>query len=103
VHTPAFGRGASPQRLLTTVLFTDIVDSTARAAELGDRDWKDLAARHHAIVRQQLRALHDRELDTAGAGFFAIFERLAQAIGCATSVIDLAPLDIRIRAAVHMG
>jgi YVTN family beta-propeller protein len=104
VHTPTLRRGGSPQRLLTTVLFTDIVGSTERAAQLGDRGWKDLVARHHAIVRQELHAFHGRELDTAGDGFFAIFDRPAQAIECATSISDhLAPLDIQIRAAVHMG
>lgn len=97
-------RGGNPERLLTTVLFTDIVGSTERAAELGDRGWKDLVARHHAIVRQELRAFHGRELDTAGDGFFAIFDRPAQAIECATRIIDdLRPLDVRIRASIHMG
>ncbi len=97
-------RGGSPERLLTTVLFTDIVGSTERAAELGDRGWKDLVARHHRIVRQDLHAFHGRELDTAGDGFFAMFDRPAQAIECATHIIDdLRPLDLRIRASIHMG
>ena len=101
---PLLHRGGGPQRLLTTVLFTDIVGSTERAAQLGDRGWKELVARHHAIVRQELRAFHGRELDTAGDGFFASFERPAQAIECATAIIDgLRPLDLRIRAAIHMG
>ncbi len=97
-------RGPSSQRLLTTVLFTDIVGSTERAAALGDRAWKDLVARHHAIVRQELRRLHGRELDTAGDGFFATFDTPAQAIECTTAIIDaLRPLDLQIRAAIHMG
>jgi YVTN family beta-propeller protein len=97
-------RGGGPQRQLATVLFTDIVGSTERAAQLGDRGWKALLARHHAIVRQQLKAFHGREVDTAGDGFFATFGPPAQAIECAGSIIDhLAPLDLRIRAAVHMG
>jgi YVTN family beta-propeller protein len=97
------GRGSS-QRLLTTVLFTDIVGSTERAAALGDRGWKDLVARHHAIVRRELRRFHGRELDTAGDGFFATFERPAQAIECATAISDdLRPLDLQIRAGIHMG
>ena len=97
-------RGENSQRLLTTVLFTDIVGSTERAAALGDRRWKDLVARHHAIVRRELRRFHGRELDTAGDGFFASFDRPAQAIECATAVIDdLRPLDLQIRAAIHMG
>jgi len=97
-------RGAGSQRLLTTVLFTDIVGSTERAAALGDRGWKDLVARHHAIVRKALRRFHGRELDTAGDGFFATFERPVQAIECATAIIDdLRPLDLQIRAGIHMG
>jgi len=101
---PLLHRGGGRQRLLTTVLFTDIVGSTERAAQLGDRGWKELVARHHAIVRQELRTFHGRELDTAGDSFFAIFERPAQAIECATAIIDgLRPLDLRIRAAIHMG
>ncbi len=97
-------RGGSPERQLATVLFTDIVGSTERAAQLGDRGWKALLARHHAVVRQQLKAFHGREIDTAGDGFFATFGPPAQAIECAAAIIDdLAPLDLRIRAAVHMG
>jgi YVTN family beta-propeller protein len=97
-------RGGSPQRLLTTVLFTDIVGSTERAARLGDRGWKDLVARHHAIVRRELRRFRGRELDTAGDGFFATFERPAQAIECAAAIIDdLRALDLQIRAGIHMG
>ena len=97
-------RGGSPQRLLTTVLFTDIVGSTERATQLGDRGWKDLVARHHAIIRRELRRFHGRELDTAGDGFFATFDRPAQAIECATAIIDaLRPLKLEIRAGIHMG
>ncbi len=97
-------RGSGPERLLATVLFTDIVDSTERAARLGDRGWKALLARHNAIVRKELKAFHGRELDTAGDGFFAAFGPPAQAIECAAAVIDdLAALDLQIRAAVHMG
>lgn len=94
----------SHQRLLITVLFTDIVGSTERATRLGDRGWKALLARHHAIVRRELRRFHGRELDTAGDGFFASFERPAQAIECAIAIIDaLRPIGLDIRAAVHMG
>jgi YVTN family beta-propeller protein len=86
------------------VLFTDIVGSTERAAALGDRGWKALLARHHAIVRRELRRFHGRELDTAGDGFFATFERPVQAIACATAISDdLRPLDLQIRAGIHMG
>ncbi len=104
VFAPILHRGESPRRLLTTVLFTDIVGSTQRAAALGDRGWKDLLARHHAIVRRELRRFHGRELDTAGDGFFATFERPIQAIECATTISDaLRPLDLQIRAGIHMG
>jgi YVTN family beta-propeller protein len=97
-------RGEDPERRLATVLLTDIVGSTERAALLGDRGWKALLARHHAIVRQQLKACHGRERDTAGDGFFATFGPPAQAIECAAAIIDhLVPLDLEIRAAVHMG
>jgi YVTN family beta-propeller protein len=90
--------------LLTTVLFTDIVGSTERAAFLGDRSWKDLVARHHAIVRRELRRFHGREVDTAGDGFFATFEQPVEAIECATVIIDgLRSLDLQIRAGIHMG
>jgi YVTN family beta-propeller protein len=97
-------RDPGSQRLLVTVLFTDIVGSTERAAALGDRGWKELVARHHEIVRRELRRFHGRELDTAGDGFFASFERPTQAIECATAVIDdLRAIDLQIRAAIHMG
>jgi YVTN family beta-propeller protein len=101
---PRLHRAERSKRLLTTVLFTDIVGSTERAIELGDRGWKDLVARHHAVVRRALARFGGRELDTAGDGFFATFERPAQAIECATEIIDdLRPLGLRIRAAIHMG
>ncbi|HUG47547.1 MAG TPA: adenylate/guanylate cyclase domain-containing protein [Candidatus Limnocylindria bacterium] len=93
-----------PERLLATVMFTDIVGSTELATQLGDRGWKSLVARHHAIVRRQLKRFGGRELDTAGDGFFVMFDRPAQAIDCAWAIIDaLRPLNIDIRAAVHMG
>jgi YVTN family beta-propeller protein len=85
-------------------MFTDIVGSTELAAKLGDRGWKALVARHNSVVRRELKRFAGRELDTAGDGFFVMFERPAQAIDCAWAVIDaLRPLDIQIRAAVHMG
>ena len=96
-------RGAA-DRLLATVMFTDIVGATERAGELGDRAWKRLLERHNAIVRRELKRFAGRELDTAGDGFFVMFERPAQAIDCAWAVMDaLRPLDVQIRAAVHMG
>ena len=67
-------RGHEPDRILTTVLFTDIVEATKRAVEIGDRGWKELLRQHHFIVRQQLDRHRGRELDTAGDGFFASFD-----------------------------
>ena len=85
-------------------MFTDIVGSTELAGQVGDRAWKALVARHNAIVRRELRRFAGRELDTAGDGFFVMFDRPAQAIDCAWAVIDaLRPLNLQIRAAVHMG
>ncbi|MFN2389312.1 MAG: adenylate/guanylate cyclase domain-containing protein [Actinomycetota bacterium] len=97
-------RTSAPDRVLATVMFTDIVGSTQRAAELGDRRWRDLLARHHAIVRAELRRFGGREIDTAGDGFFATFERPARAVECAAAIRSrVAPLGLEIRAAIHMG
>ncbi len=85
-------------------MFTDVVRSTERAAEMGDRAWKELVSRHNAIVRRALKRYGGRELDTAGDGFFAIFERPGQAIECASSVIaSLATLRVEIRSGIHTG
>ena len=65
---------AEPDRVLATVLFTDIVDATARAADLGDRAWRELLQKHHEVVRGQLSRFRGREIDTAGDGFFATFD-----------------------------
>lgn len=93
-----------PRRLLTTLLFTDIVGSTQRAEELGDRRWRQLLSNHNRIVRRDLKRFHGREIDTAGDGFFATFEQPSEAIACALTLIqDLRALDIQIRAGVHMG
>ena len=73
---------AEPERILTTVLFTDIVGSTERAAQLGDRAWRELIARHHAVVRSELARFRGREIDTAGDGVFASFDGPARAIAC---------------------
>ena len=94
------------QRLsvLVTVLFTDIVGSTEIAAELGDKRWRDLVRRHHAIVRQELKRFRGRELDTAGDGFFTRFDRPADAIRCACAISDgVRELGIEIRAGIHVG
>ena len=96
--------GERPETVLTTVLFTDIVDSTRRAAELGDRAWTDLVESHHAMVRRLLDRFRGRELDTAGDGFFATFDGPARAIRCASAVTEAAPdLGLEVRAGVHTG
>ena len=97
-------RTPGQERVLATVLFTDIVGSTELAASLGDRRWRDLVARHHAVVRAQLKRFRGREVDTAGDGFFAIFDRPAQAIECASAILAaLRPLGIEVRAGLHTG
>jgi class 3 adenylate cyclase len=85
-------------------LFTDIVGSTERAAELGDRGWKQLLEEHHRRVRGQLARFRGVEVDTAGDGFFATFDGPARAVRCARSLIDaVAALDVEVRAGVHTG
>jgi hypothetical protein len=85
-------------------LFTDIVGSTERAAEMGDKRWRQMLSAHHALVRKQLRRFAGREVDTAGDGFFATFDQPAQAIRCAEAVVhDVRRLGIEVRAGVHMG
>jgi class 3 adenylate cyclase/DNA-binding beta-propeller fold protein YncE len=97
-------RTQTKQRLLTTVLFTDIVGSTQHASELGDRRWRQLLGRHHNIVRRLLKRHGGREIDTAGDGFFATFDQPAQAIECAVAIgRAVRPLGIEVRAGVHMG
>jgi len=93
-----------PDSVLTTVLFTDIVGSTERAAALGDRGWRDLLARHHAAVRRQLSRFRGEELDTAGDGFFATFDGPARAIRCAQAILaDVGELGLDLRAGLHTG
>jgi len=91
-------------RILATVLFTDIVNSTQHAERLGDKAWRDLLDRHHAFVRQELRRFRGREIDTAGDGFFATFDGPARGVRCALAIRDLVrPLGIDIRAGLHTG
>ena len=91
-------------RVLATVLFTDIVDSTATAVELGDRAWRDLLEQHHAIVRQALARWRGEELDVAGDGFFARFDGPARAIRCAGDITDgVREIGLEVRAGVHTG
>jgi class 3 adenylate cyclase len=100
--SPAVGRRR--QRTLATVLFTDIVGSTELAAELGDRGWQELLARHHRIVRRNLKRFGGREVDTAGDGFFATFDRPTDAVRCACATVDdVRELGMEIRAGVHTG
>jgi class 3 adenylate cyclase len=95
---------AAPDRVLATVLFTDLVGSTARAAELGDSAWRSILERHHAIVRDQLQRFRGTEHDTAGDGFFASFDGPARAIRCATAIREgLESLDLEVRAGLHTG
>jgi class 3 adenylate cyclase len=91
-------------RVLATVMFTDIVGSTAKAAELGDHSWRNLIERHHAVVRSQLDRYRGRELDTAGDGFFATFDGPIRAIQCAVAArAAVRELGLEIRAGLHTG
>jgi pimeloyl-ACP methyl ester carboxylesterase/class 3 adenylate cyclase len=95
---------AELDRALATVLFTDVAGSTEKAAELGDRRWKELVEEHHRLVRGQLARYRGVEVDTAGDGFFATFDGPARAVRCARSILDaVAPLGIEVRAGVHTG
>ena len=97
-------RRAASDSVLATVLFTDIVGATERAAALGDRAWRDLLDRHHALVRQHLVRFRGREIDTAGDGFLVAFDGPARAIHCAAGIRDaLRALGIEIRAGLHAG
>jgi pimeloyl-ACP methyl ester carboxylesterase len=98
-------RGApEPDRVLSTVLFTDMVDSTGRVAALGDRGWRELLETHHAIVRKELTRFRGHEVDTAGDGFLATFDGPARAVRCASATRDaLRGVGIDIRAGLHTG
>jgi class 3 adenylate cyclase/pimeloyl-ACP methyl ester carboxylesterase len=91
-------------RVLATILFTDLVGSTERAGKLGDHAWTELIERHHKIVRHELRRFGGEEIDTAGDGFLALFDGPARAIRCAIAIRDgLAELGLDVRAGVHTG
>jgi class 3 adenylate cyclase len=93
-----------PDSVLATVLFTDLVDSTRRASELGDRRWRELLERHHADVRVELGRYRGVEVDTAGDGFFCRFDGPARAIACARRIVDGArELELDVRVGVHTG
>ena len=98
-------RHASPSdRVLATILSTDIVGSTELVRQLGDRTWRDLLDRHQTMIRRQLSHYQGREIDTAGDGFFAAFDGPARSIRCAKAVVDeAASIGIEIRAGLHTG
>jgi class 3 adenylate cyclase len=93
-----------PDRVLATVLFTDIVDSTTHMARLGDSGWRELLGRHHSLVRTELTRARGTEVDTAGDGFFASFDGPARAIRCAKSIVgSVGELGIDVRSGLHTG
>jgi len=97
-------RNAAVDRMLATVLFTDIVDSTRRVAELGDRRWRELLGEHDALVRRELERFRGREVKTVGDGFLATFDGPARAVTGAAAIRDaVQPLGIEVRAGLHTG
>jgi class 3 adenylate cyclase len=107
-ETVAFLTGERPpvdvERVLTSVLFTDIVGSTEQAAALGDKRWRTRLDEHDRVVRDELRRFRGREIKTTGDGFVACFDGPARAIRCARATVDrLQPLGIDIRAGLHTG
>ena len=98
-HTPV-----ATDRVLATVLFTDIVGATDKAEALGDQRWRDLLANHHAAVRRSLDRFRGREIKTTGDGFFAVFDGPARGVRCACSIADeISLLGIEVRAGLHTG
>jgi class 3 adenylate cyclase len=96
--------GREPDRVLATVLFTDVVRATERAAELGDRRWRDLLEEHHVIVRRELGRFQGREIDTTGDGFLAAFDGPARGIQCACAIVRaVKPIGLAVRAGLHIG
>ncbi len=103
-----FLTGAPPtrplDRTLATVMFTDIVDSTKRAADAGDRRWRELIGRHDELTRRQLERFRGREVKTLGDGFLATFDGPARAVECACAIKDgVTPLGLEVRAGLHTG
>jgi class 3 adenylate cyclase len=93
-----------PDRVLATVLFTDIVGSTKKASELGDRRWQSLLGQHDQILRAQIEKFRGREVKALGDGFLATFDGPARAVRCATNMIEsVRPLDLQVRSGVHTG
>ena len=96
--------GQEPDRVLTTVMFTDIVGATERAVALGDRRWRDLLDSHHTVIREQLTRFRGREIDTAGDGFLAAFDGPARGVRCAGAIVqEMRRLGLEIRAGLHTG
>jgi pimeloyl-ACP methyl ester carboxylesterase len=99
-----FRSGSSPDQVLGTVLFTDIVQSTDRASAMGNRRWRDLIDRHNAVIRSELARWRGNEVVTTGDGFFATFDSPADAIRCALRLVEaVAVLGIEIRCGIHTG
>jgi class 3 adenylate cyclase len=97
-------RSVAPNRVLATVLFTDLVASTELTASLGDRHWREVLEEHHHAVRRELALYGGVEIDTAGDGFFCRFDGPARAIVCAQQIVERArELDLSVRAGVHKG
>ncbi len=104
VHERGEWEEPESERVLATVLFTDIVGSTARAAEIGDRAWRDIVGEHHRLIRTRLARFRGHEIDTAGDGFFASFDGPARAIRCAAAISDdMRELDVPVRVGIHTG
>jgi class 3 adenylate cyclase len=100
----AMREAPEPDKVLATILFSDIVGSTARAAELGDARWRELLAAHHGRVRAQLARFQGVELDTAGDGFFARFDGPARGIRCALAIRDaVREVGLEVRLGLHTG
>ena len=95
---------AAPERVLKTVLFTDIVSSTEMAAAMGDRRWRQLIGRHHELIRAELRRWRGAEVVTTGDGFLATFDDPANAIRCASAIVEVVrQLDLEVRCGIHSG
>jgi class 3 adenylate cyclase len=95
---------ADSDRVLATVLFTDIVGSTARAEQLGDQHWRNLLDAHHRTVRRELARCRGKEVKSLGDGFLATFDGPARAVRCACALAEaVRPLDLQIRSGLHTG
>ena len=102
--TTGVRRSAEPDRVLATVLFTDIVGSTEKAVALGDRRWRDLLDNHQGVVRRNLDRFRGREVNTTGDGFLAAFDGPARSVRCACAIAEeTRPLGIEVRAGLHTG